>query len=513
MRTRFVWSLALMCSAATVCLTGCQTTMPSALLQAGVALPGPVSALQAPDPNRFFRDDHDLSYRLSARSLINIAFHAHPDIKSSFHRFKSEEARYDFFYSSRDALTPRFRTTNTVGETREPGFTERTRDHTVEIGVERRFFDTTELDVAMGLEVGAVDEALGNQPFVAASVRYPLSVSRQKLDRTSEEIYRRNELDDAQLAYIQMVRSSLQDTLFRLQRVMEQRRNLADLRRLLGDLQSLLGTLESWNLPAEATDRRRLEAELARAGADIRNLEGRYEIDIERLKAAAGIPFYADVELIDEPFNPFGGADHAELFRMSVDTDPEIATLRSAERNAKVQLDLARRGRWELTLMLDGRSGLDGGGERDGVTNWSVSVGLEVSAVDERVIDSLIRQSQSNIARFTQAIAARENQIFVDTFEPLIRIETLGQSRDELRANLPRYQDDYDTGVKDFQAGKLNIDDLLKRRETLLDQEEEVSRLTLMVGVNVAELCAATGKFFELLIGDSSTNLLSDDAG
>jgi hypothetical protein len=118
------------------------------------------------------------------------------------------------------------------------------------------------------------------------------------------------------------------------------------------------------------------------------------------------------------------------------------------------------------------------------------------------VTESLIRQAEANIARFQQAIAARENDIFVDTFEPLIRIETLSKSREELIANLPRYEDDYGNGVKEYLAESLNIDDLLKRRQNLYDQQQEIVGLTFLVGANVAELCAATGKFFELLNGD-----------
>ena len=51
----------------------------------------------------------------------------------------------------------------------------------------------------------------------------------------------------------------------------------------------------------------------------------------------------------------------------------------------------------------------------------------------------------------------------------------------------------------EYLAGKLNIDDLITRRRTLFNQEKEIADLTQMVGFNVAELCAATGKFFELL--------------
>ena len=184
---------------------------------------------------------------------------------------------------------------------------------------------------------------------------------------------------------------------------------------------------------------------------------------------------------------------------MSIDTDPEILTLRNEVRNAEVQLDLARRGQWDVALLLGGESALEGGGESNTISDWSVNVGFEVSRVDHRVTDSLTRQAQANILRFSEAIAARENDIFVDTLEPIIRIETLGASRDELRANLPRFEADYQTGMDDYFAGTLNIDDLLKRRETLWNQQDEVARLTRLVGANVAELCSATGKFFELL--------------
>ena len=46
---------------------------------------------------------------------------------------------------------------------------------------------------------------------------------------------------------------------------------------------------------------------------------------------------------------------------------------------------------------------------------------------------------------------------------------------------------------------RINPDDLLIRRENLFNQQQEVSQLTFLLAVNVAELLSATGKFFELL--------------
>ncbi|HUU83774.1 MAG TPA: TolC family protein [Phycisphaerae bacterium] len=491
----------LVCVLALAVLPACESALPSARLQQEVTLPVPVSAKQAPDPARLTRQDRGETQRLSPRTLIPLAFNLQPDIKSEFDRFKSEEARYDFFYTSRDALTPRFNVGNVLGESRADEGVTRDREHVAELGVEKLFFDTTEADVAVGYRSAATDQAIGDHPFLSASLRYPLWVSRRKLERTSEDIFRRNELNDAQLDYIEEVRSRLEGALFKFYEVMGLERELKHLERWNSDLESLARRIDEIEDRDVSTDRRRVAAEITRVGAEFRKQTGWYEIQLARLKSHCGLPFHVRLEMVDEPFNPFEGAAHEELFQASIATDPEIATLRNALRNAEVQLDLARRGKWDVTLMLNGESGLEGRGEDEGVSDWSVSAGVEVSAVDRRVTESLERQAQANIHRFVQAIAARENSIFVDTLEPVVRIETLSASRDELIANLPRYQDDYDTGLAEYLASRLAIDDLLSRRETLFGQEEEISGLTSLVGYNVAELCSATGRFFELLDG------------
>ena len=61
--------------------------------------------------------------------------------------------------------------------------------------------------------------------------------------------------------------------------------------------------------------------------------------------------------------------------------------------------------------------------------------------------ESLIRQAEAHIHRFSHGLAARENSIFVDTLEPFMRIESLGTRRDDLLDSLPRYQDDYTGGL------------------------------------------------------------------
>jgi len=483
--------------------TACNGITPSARLRQRVDLPVPDSASTPPDHSRLTRELRGEPRVLTGRTLIPIAFGNQPDIKASFQRFKSEEARYDFFYVSRDSLTPQLRSSNTFTESRDNDTTtvSRERSHTAEMAVEKRFFDTTHLDLAVGYQTDDNGE-IGNHPYLSGRLRYPLWASREKLERTSEDIFRRNELDDAQLAYIQQVRFQLQDMLFKFYLVVQQKRDLTHLREWLRDLEDLAERAERIQVRDVTTDRRRIDAEITRVTSEIRNLSGRHEIDIERFKGSVGLPFHTRVEFVDDDFNPFVGATHEELLRLTTETDPEIATLRNALRNAEVQLDLARRGRWDIALTLNGESSIEGSSSDEGVSDWTVTSGFEVSAVDSRVTDSLTRQAQANIARFGQAIAARENAIFVDVLEPLIRIDTLGASKEELTNNLPRFEEDYANGIDEYLAGTLNIDDLLKRRETIFTQHQEIAALGWLVGANVAELCSATGKFFELLNED-----------
>ena len=485
--------------------SGCRSTTPSSKLENRVDLPIPAHTQPLSASPSAPSEMSPATIKLTARSVISIAFNQQPDIKSSYEHFKAEQARYDFFYASNDALTPRFKGSNEFYESRtldnDTGqrLGQRDREHVIEVGLDKQFFDTTELSIATGIETVTEDGGIGNQPYVSASMRYPLWESREKLERTSEDIFRRNELDDAQLNYIKQVRSRLQRALIYFYTVVKGQTRVASSESWRDDLLELEQQLDRITDHDLTTDRRRIAAELVRVNSEIRNHTGRLEVDLARLKYFCGLPYKTKLEISRAPFNPFADAAHEQLRLASIDTDPEIATLRNSLRNAETQLDLARRGKWDVALLLDGQGNLRGHGVESGNTDWSISAGLEVSAIDGRVTNSLQRQARANIARFKHAIAARESLIYADTLEPLVRIDTLGASRDALTKNLRRFRLDYEIGLQEYLAGKLNIDDLLKRRETIYEQEEEIAELAMLVGANVAELCSATGKFFELL--------------
>ncbi len=501
--------------------TGCETSTPSERLRERLHLPSPTTFATVSRDQRFSASGQRETHVLTPRTLILIAFNRQPKIKSSYQRFKSEEARYDFFYASHDSLTPKFSLPNTWSESESQPDSrlgnrkevDRSREHTPTVSVEKLFFDTTEMEVGVGYGLMDENAGQGNQPFVSASLRYPLWASRERLERTSEEIFRRSELNDAQLDFIQTVREELQEALeYYYSAIFNTRlRDAARSRR--EDVERLLQRLDEITDRDASADRRRIEAEVATVKSDESSFNSFVQVQTSRLKSACGLPFHARTELQDVLFNPFEGLSHEDLLWLGIETDPEIATLRNAMSNAQVQLDLARRGKWDVALLADGKTHLEGRGMRQDQSDWTVSLGLEVSAVDARVTSSLIRQAQADIERFGEAISARENTIYVNTLEPFIRNAQLTVTRQELIDNLSKYQQDYETGVSEYLAGNLNIDDLLKRRGDLWEQQRTITRQAFFMGVNVAFLCAETGKFFELLNGGADAESTVGEQG
>jgi len=517
---RFGWrglAVALLAAGAVGVAAGCaglKGELPSQRVESGVAMPVPrggaagdiaatsMPAATQPSDEQMPAPSASAHYVLDPLRVINLAFNNQPAIKQRYQSFKAEEARYDFFYTSRDSLTPGMRVFNRLAGERDPIDGQyRDREHVAELFVEKRFFNTSRLSFSTGYRVTG-EQWTGeqaNHPFVAGSLRYPLSASREALQRASEEIVRQNDLNDAKLEYLETVRTRLLWALFDYYGTIDVRDRLEMTRRWLHDLRTMTVEIREVTDRDVESDLQRVQAEVASVEADWRDLSGRLEVRLDELKSAIGLSFDSTLEVIEAPFNPFAGVSRERLLELSLATDPEIATLRNAVRNAQAQLDLARRGKWDAALIFSGESALEGDQGDQGRSYWQVSASVELRRVDERVTRSLERESLANIERSQQAIRARENNIYVGTLDPMIRMKTLTLNIKHLTGNLQRFQRNYEEGLARYRQGELNIDDLLSRRQELFHQQEEIINTKRRVGDAVAQLCSATGTFFDLI--------------
>ena len=513
-RVRSGMALAVGSWAAALAGAGCAGTMPSQTVDSGLRMPVPqgqtYTAATRPTEARLptatqpatSQPAEPTHFVLVPMSIIRLTFNRQPAIKADYHAFKAEEARYDFFYTSRDAFTPGVRLANELSGDRDPNDGKsRQRTHEAEFFVTKQFFDTSRLDLAAGYRAG--DEYWGgdrtSHSFVKGSLLYPLWTSRPALQRASEDIERQNDLRDAQLEYLQTVRFRVRESFFYYSGALRLGGRVAVNTQWLQDLRSLARRVQATQSASATEDLQRVEAEIETVDAEYRDLEGRRQVEVEAVKGAIGLPFDASIDILDKPFNPFAGRPYDQIIAESVAHDPEIAILNNAVRSAEAQLDLARRGKWDASLELAGESNLEGTQDDQGESYWNVTATALLSAVDPRITSSLEREALANIERNREAIRARKNEIHVEAIGPMVRLDTLRTNVAKLTQNLPRYVEDYEKGLAEYDRGALNIDDLLARRRTLAEQQTQIVHARQDIVVDVARLCAATGKYFDLV--------------
>jgi len=481
-------------------LTGCAASSGISVNGLSVPVPSDLAEKSRYAPPGKYLPRGEAKCVLTPLSVIRLTFERNPQIKRAYLNYAAEQARYDYIVATWTSLTPGFSISAGTDQSLDPDDeVSRTHSQEAKVFMDQNFLNTSRLRLSANLHNEEDDGLHASHPSISASLRYPLWGSREALARSSEQIFQQNRVNDAQLGYVQTVRWRLRLALAIYFGAVQLRQRADVAREMLEDLRSIAERIRAEGGPSAASDLQRLESEMTSVGTQVRNLQSRYQIELESLKAAIGLPFYVDLELVEEPFDPFGEVDREKLLQLSMQTDPEIATLKNAIKNAQVQLALARKGRLDIALLLSGSMDMRGTGQWTGKENWKADAGLEVRFVDSRVSDSLEREAAATVARFQQAMLARRNDIHVGTIEPLIQAQTLKSNIEDIRRNIDRYKNDYQTGLEAYFKGQMNIDDLIQRRRNLFNEKQDLILSKSRLGQRMADLASATGKFFELL--------------
>jgi hypothetical protein len=434
-------------------------------------------------------------------TTIWTTFENSPRIRTAYQRYAAEQARYEYVIANWSSFTPGVALAPGISSSERDGDSA-TRRYTqkAQVFLDRNFLNTSRVRLSGDMLREDIDpEDYTMHPSLRGSLRYPLGASRESLVRTSEQIQYENRVNDTQMGYIKEVRAQLRYAVVVFFEALELRLRAEMQRQMLRDLEGLANRINASIAAKAKADLDRLQAEITSVGTRIRDTQSRYEIQVEQLKSITGLPFETEVYPLDEPFDPFGQIDREELLRLSTQSDPEIATLGNAVKSAEIQLDLARKGRIDIALLAGGGMDMAGTGRWTGRQEWSADAGVELRLVDPRISKSLEREAQSTISRLENSIQSRRNEIRVGTMEPLLLAQTLRRNIQDTRGNIERYSRDYQAGRRLYFGGKMDIDDLLRRRQNLFNEQQSLIASRTNLGQRMADLASATGKFFELL--------------
>jgi outer membrane protein TolC len=470
----------------------------AALARKGPAASQPTVAATSQPTASAFLPPGQTRLALTPWKVIFLTFENSPEIKVSYYKYAAEKARYDYILATWTSSTPGFSfgpTWDRLKDAQDNRTTTQTQNGL--IFLDQNFQDTSQLRIYSGILNEDFGDDHAAHPSAGGVYQFPLWGSREALQRSSEQIFQQNRVNDAQLEYVKDVRDELKWGQYFYYESMGIQARVAAVQQMVNDLQAIHERMASAGSPQ--ADQLRMQAAISTATTDLRGRQSNFDVEVHLLKRTVGLPMDLPVTIADELYNPFGEPNGEQLLALSMKTDPEIAALHNAAKNAEVQLALAEKGRLDVSMNLAASTDARGTGRWAGQEQYRATALLTVRFIDPRISNNLAREASADISRYQEDILRRRSEIYVGAMEPLIKFEPLTRNMADTRRNIERYRNDFAIGAANYFAGKMNVDDLIRRRQSLQDEEIKLADARDEFGVNMANLAQASGKYFEIL--------------
>jgi outer membrane protein TolC len=437
----------------------------------------------------------DVPLALAPAEVIRFTAKYSPAIRSAYERKVTEEARYRFFIVSREAFSYGTALDYAYWRTHDNDTSDIDRNLVPNVFVRKEFYDTTATWLRVGYDLASSSDDHSGNAVVRAGVTVPLFASREALGRSNEKIYAQNKVNDASLEYYREVRGQIHESLEAFSQAMRAQEALRYQDDYIKDLKSILSVAESLKGRDITSDRGKIEATLATADAQRASNVQEFEVVKERLKTNMGIPFEAPLVIREEEFAPFGDESREQLEKVALQTDAEIKTLLNAVRSAQAELQLARKGKWDTSLFVEGGQEFFGNGDDQGDTSYGVTTGVSVTRIDNRILRTLEEIALASIRTYRNDLISRRRQIHANTTDAY---STLQSQTKEVRArevNVPRYQKDFQDGLELYRAGTITVDELIKKRQDLYYEQSDIAWARHSAIGGTAELLTSTGRY------------------
>ena len=454
----------------------------------------------------------DVPLDLDFVAVIRLTVRFSPRIRGAYERKLAEEARYDFFIYNREAFSYGASAPFEYNRHHNEDATSLEKVLSPQVFVRKEFYNTARASVSVGYDLTDYQNGHEGNAFVSTTVSVPLFASREALERSNDKIYQQNKVNDARLEYYQQIRDQIAEALYELSWAQNNQYGLAYQEAYRADLEELAGIVGSISGRDTSGDAAKVQATLASARAECRSSANNFENSVEYLRNRIGIPFSTPVKIVPDGFNPFQGESQEELERVAVETDEEIKTLLNSIKNAQLELELARKGKWDTTLNVGASRDFAGSGDQGGDQGYSLLAGVEFTHIDNRISKSLEKIALANIREYKSAIVNRRREIhtnIADAYTSLV-VHTAEVSSRE--ANLPKYAEDYRNGIEMYKAGSLSIDSLLQRRKDFLGEQQSIAEARDNVHDSLVTLMSSTGRY-ERYVANGSMEKQAADGG
>lgn len=410
------------------------------------------------------------AHTITADTVIELAFAGNPGIRAARYRLESAQHNFDLFESELSQFTPLVLDSKVLTESDRP------REAEVTAGMEREYFNGATASVSVGNNSAFDNGTRSHAQFVASEIAFPLFSSNTKLERLSERTFEENDLREARLDYIEEVRAQIEDAQETFYEWTQSTAMLRALEHHRDDLRDL-----SDGATVQGSDRVEILDRLHSIESDIREWELRLttrEIQLVQLLAiqqesVAGIeevsidmtaPDHLGRSYVIEPFEQILGR------ALSHDTETEI--LQRVIENAMEKVRLAERGKWDITVGIEGRYNYAESRGRSDDT-YSAGFGLRFKKFDRNVLKHArskaladVNSAQARIAEREAALRSRIGEHKAELTNLVDRVRRLRELR-ESRNGIYAFKRAH------YLDRTLSLDELLTASRNLIRAEED----------------------------------------
>lgn len=434
---------------------------------------------------------------IDADSIVQLVFGRSPEVVSSRHALRAAEFQFKDFERNLSQFTPIVFRSNINRDDRNP-YEEHA--YSVRTGMEKEFFDGSRIFGGVGHRGGFGDTEDGRGQFVEMDVEFPLFGSNTTLRRITDRSREENEMLNARLEYVDVIRDIIQEAQEEYFRILVSKERRAKAIECISDFEEILGTDRAQSNPAE---REQLEGELRAERTEILRTEEHINRRLLGLQLSIGLENLAlsQVNSLDMYAEDHYGKSYLErsiedLLAEAERNDVKIRVLENARANSIEKKQLADEGKWDVFVGLNGQYDLEGEGNLKDENGYLASVGLSIKKIDSTLLSYSRGRAVAEIKKYEAMIRGQrlktQNVINLHWFITHSRRKQC----EEVVENIDSRRKTFLQKRQAYIDGKETLDNLITARDKLMWTEMELAFSLGEFYESVTELDHACGVYF-----------------
>lgn len=437
---------------------------------------------------------------IDVSSIIYLTFAHNPEVVSARYALEAAEFQFKDFERNLSQFTPLLLRSSIERDERPP---DEGQEYTMRAGMEKEFFDSSSIFAGVGHrgDFGDIDD--GGSQFLEADIQFPLFGSNTTLRRITDRSREENEMYNARLEYIEIIRENIKEAQGDYFWLLQRRESMSVKAECVSAYEEILAIPRTQSNPAE---RHHIEDEIQSLQSEILECDEEIKSMVLSLQFSIGLDHLlpSQVGALDIYAEDYYGKSYStlskdELLREARKNDIKIRVLENAKANSMEKRRLAERGQWDIFMNLNGQYDLGGSGNLRDENGYSMSVGFRVKRIDSTLLNYSLRRAEAEIRKYEALIRGQRLRTKNEIDREWLVASSRRKQCDELFKSVESRRSIYLRKLRAYTEGKESIDNLITSRKNLMETQMDLLYSLEEFYESIIALDSACGVYFAKL--------------